>query len=157
MTLFEVFDSLELTPLGAAIRDSTWLFPVIESGHLLGLAVLGGAVLVVDLRLLGVGLRTRSPAYVLEQARPWLLGAVVVMLASGIPLFLSEAVKCYFSPAFWVKMGALALALLFTFGVRNRRIRARPSLPPWQARGIAACSMALWLTVATAGRWIGFS
>jgi hypothetical protein len=157
MTLFEVFDRLELTPVGAAIRDSTWLFPVIESGHLLGLAVLGGAVLVVDLRLLGVGLRTRLPAYVLEQARPWLLGAVTVMLASGIPLFLSEAVKCYFSPAFWVKMGALALALLFTFVVRNRLIRARPSLPPWQARGTAACSMALWLTVAAAGRWIGFS
>jgi hypothetical protein len=157
MTLFEVFDWLELTALGHAIRDSTWLFPVIESGHLLGLALLGGAVLVVDLRLLGVGLRTRSAAYVLEQAHPWLLGALALMFATGIPLFLSEALKCYFSPAFWVKMAALALALLFTFGVRNRRVRAGSSLPPLQARGIAACSMALWLTVAAAGRWIGFS
>ena len=157
MTLYEAFDWLELTPLGAAIRDSVWLFPVIESVHLLGLAVLGGAILVVDLRLLGLGLTGRPPAYVLKQAAPWLVGALAVMFATGIPLLLSEAVKCYFRAAFWVKMGALVLALLFTFGVRNRMVRLRPGLLRWQQRGIAACSLALWLTVAAAGRWIGFS
>ena len=157
MTLFEVFDWLETTTLGAAIRDSVWLFPVVEAVHLLGLATLGGAILVVDLRLLGLGLKDRSPAYVLSQASPWLLGAIAVMFATGVPLFLSEAVKCYFSPAFWVKMGALATALAFTFGVRNRLLRAQLSLLPWQARAIAACSLSLWLTVAAAGRWIGFS
>jgi len=157
VTLFEIFDRLELTAVGVAIRDSAWLFPVVESAHLLGLALLGGAVLVVDLRLLGFGLRTRTAAYVLDQARPWLLGALALLIATGIPLFLSEAVKCYYRPAFWVKMGALLLALLFTFLVRNRRVRAQPELPPWQARSIATCSLTLWLTVAAAGRWIGFS
>ncbi len=157
MTLFEVFDWLEQTTVGAVIRDSTWLFPVIESVHLLGLATLGGAVLVVDLRLLGFGLQGKSAAYVLEQSRPFLLGAIALMFATGIPLFLSEAVKCYWSDAFWVKMGALATALLFTFGVRNRLVRSRPGLEAWQARTVAAGSLALWLTVATAGRWIGFS
>ncbi len=157
MTLYEVFDWLELTALGAAIRDSVWLFPVIESVHLLGLAVLGGSILVVDLRLLGFGLNDRPAAYVLEQAGPWLAGAIAVMFTTGIPLFLSEALKCYYRPAFWVKMGALALALLFTFAVRNRIVRARPSLQPWLSRGLAACSLTLWLTVAAAGRWIGFS
>ncbi len=157
MTLYGVFDWLELTAVGAAIRDSAWLFPVIEAAHLLGLAVLGGSILVVDLRLLGLGLKGRPAAYVLEQAGPWLVGALAVMFATGIPLFLSESIKCYFSSAFWVKMGALVLALLFTFGVRNRMVRTQPFLPHWQARGIAACSLALWLTVAAAGRWIGFS
>ncbi len=157
MTLYGVFDWLELTAVGAAIRDSAWLFPVIEAAHLLGLAVLGGSILVVDLRLLGLGLKGRPAAYVLEQAGPWLVGALAVMFATGIPLFLSESIKCYFSSAFWVKMGALVLALLFTFGVRNRVVRARPKLLPWQARGLAGCSLALWLTVAAAGRWIGFS
>jgi hypothetical protein len=157
MTLFEVFDWLERTALGAFIRDSVWLFPVIEAGHLLGLGVLGGAVLIVDLRLLGFGLIGKTPAYVLEQARPWHLAAIAVMFTTGIPLFLSEAVKCYWSDAFWVKMAALVLALLFTFGVRNRWVRSHPELPPWQSKGIAVCSVALWLTVAAAGRWIGFS
>lgn len=157
VSLFDVFDRLETTALGAAVRDSIWLFPVIEAGHLLGLALLGGAVLVVDLRLLGLGLRARSVTYVLDQARPFLVGAIFVMVATGVPLLLSEALKCYFSTAFWVKMGALALALIFTFGVRNRAIRARPALDGWLARALGVTSSGLWLTVAAAGRWIGFS
>jgi len=157
MTLFDVFDWLELTAPGVAIRESTWLFPVIESVHLLGLAALGGSILVLDLRLLGFGLTRRTASYVLEQSSPWLRGAVVTLVATGIPLFLSEAVKCYFSPAFWIKMGALVLALCFTFAVRNPMVRSSPNLPPHRAKGIAICSLTLWLTVAAAGRWIGFS
>ena len=157
MTLYDVFDRLELTFVGAVIRDSAWLFPVIESVHLLGLALLGGSILIVDLRLMGFGLARESTAYVLEQARPWFLSALATMAMTGIPLLLSEALKCYFRPAFWVKMGALGLALLFTFGVRNRFIRARPQARRWQSAAVAFCSLAVWLTVAAAGRWIGFS
>ena len=157
MALFDIFDWLEQTAVGAVIRDSTWLFPVVESAHLLGLAMLGGAILVVDLRLLGFGLREKPAAYVLEQSRPFLLGAIMLMFATGIPLFLSEAVKCYWSDAFWLKMGALCLALLFTFAVRNRLVRARPDLGVWKGRAVAGASLTVWLTVAVAGRWIGFS
>jgi hypothetical protein len=157
MTLFDFFDWLELSPVGTAIRDSAWLFPVIESAHLVGLAVLGGAILIVDLRLLGFGLKQTPPVLLQTEVRPWLLGALTVMFATGIPLLLSEAVKCYSRPAFWVKMGALALALLFTFAVRDRIVCRGSVLPRWQGRTLGACSLALWLTVATAGRWIGFS
>ena len=146
-----------MSPLGLAVRDSIWLFPVIESGHLLALSVLGGAVLVVDLRLLGVGLTGKSIDYVWGQARPFFWAALLGMVATGIPLFLSEAVKCYFSDAFWVKMAALGLALVFTFGVRNRLIQGAGVLTRSQRYAIAASSMALWLLVAAAGRWIGFS
>lgn len=157
MTPLELFDWLERTTIGTAIRESTWLFPVVESVHLLGLAMLGGAVLVVDLSLLGFGLHGKPASYLLAQSRPFLLGAIALMLVTGIPLFLSEAVKCYWSDAFTVKMSALAVALLFTFGVRNRLVRSRPGLEAWQARAIAGASLASWLTVAIAGRWIGFS
>jgi uncharacterized membrane protein SirB2 len=157
MTLFGIFDWLEQTAVGAVIRDSTWLFPVVESAHLLGLAMLGGAILVVDLRLLGFGLREMPTAYVLEQSRPFLLGAITLMFATGIPLFLSEAVKCYWSDAFWLKMAALCVALFFTFAVRNRVVRARSDIEDWKARAIGSGSLAVWLTVAVAGRWIGFS
>ena len=157
MTLFDVFDALELSAVGAAVRDSIWLFPVVEAAHLIALALLGGSVLIVDLRLLGLGLTGRTPAYLLEQARPWHLAAIAGLVATGIPLFLSEAVKLYFSPPFWVKMGALVAALIFTFGVRNRAIRNDVLLPAWQSRATGLCSLFLWLTVAAAGRWIGFS
>ncbi len=155
MTLFEVFDWLEQTPIGTLIRDSSWLFPAIESVHLLGLALLGGAVLMVDLRLLGFGLPGKTAGELVDQTRPWMLGAIATLIATGIPLFLSEAVKCYFSDAFWLKMGALVVALGFTFGVRDR-IAGR-ALVIWQQRALASASIAVWLTVAAAGRWIGFS
>ena len=156
MTVLDVFDRLELTALGALIRDSLWLFPVIEAGHLIGLALLGGAALVLDIRLLGLGLRTQSAAYVAEQTTPWLAAGIVTMFATGVPLFLSEAVKCYYSTAFWVKMGALAAALAFTYAVRNRVARSEEATATKQ-RAAGATSLALWLTVAAAGRWIGFS
>ena len=156
MTLLGLFERLEASGLGTAIRDSAWLFPVIEAVHLLGLALLGGAVLVLDLRLLGLGLQQKPVSYVARQLEPWLVRAIAVMVATGVPLFLSEAVKCFHSEAFRLKMVALALALAFTFGVRNPLAKARPLPARWN-RAVAACSLALWLTVAAAGRWIGFS
>jgi len=154
--LLGLFERLEASALGAAIRDSLWLFPVIEAVHLLGLALLGGAVLVLNLRLLGLGLQQKPVSYVARQLEPWLVSAIAVMVATGIPLFLSEAVKCFHSEAFRLKMVALALALAFTFGVRNPVAKAQPLPARWN-RAVAACSLALWLTVAAAGRWIGFS
>jgi len=157
MTMLELFERLEATALGTTIRDSLWLFPVIESVHLLGLALLGGAVLVVDLRLLGFGLRARPLAYVGRQLDPLLATALTLLIGTGVPLFLSEAVKCYWSDAFRLKMLTLVIALAFTFGVRRRVVRSDPEPAPWKARIVALCSVTLWLTVAASGRWIGFS
>ena len=144
--------------LGQFIVSSNWLFPVIESVHLLGLSVLGGAVLVVDMRLLGVALTTRRLMELAREARPWLVGALVTMIVTGVPLFLSEPIKCYYSQAFWNKMTALALALVFTFTVRARVTERDDPLATTRRQAIVgAVSVALWFTVAASGRWIGFS
>src|SRR5262245_59736569 len=113
--LLPFFQWCETVWLGRAVVGSLWLFPVIESVHLLALSVLGGAILVVDMRMLGLGLKHRSVAELASSARPFLLGSVAVMIATGVPLFLAEPTKCYYSPAFWVKMSTLAIALLYTF------------------------------------------
>jgi hypothetical protein len=158
MSLLPLFQWFEATAVGAAIRNSSWLFPIIESVHLLGLAALGGALLVVDLRLLGVGLRSQPVAELARDAEPWLGGSILVMLASGLLLFLSESVKCYYSPAFWVKMTALPLAILFAFTVRRRVTRAEEAKArPLLNKLVAVISLALWFTVGAGGRWIGFS
>src|SRR5262245_50544201 len=99
----------ETTAFHDAIANSLWAFAVIESVHLLALAAIGGAVLVVDMRMLGMGLKGQSIREVAGSAYPWLVGSLIVMLATGIPLFLSEPTKCYYSYPFWVKMSALAL------------------------------------------------
>ena len=147
----------EATPLGRVIRNSEYAFPMIEFVHLAALAVIGGAVLVVDMRLLGLGLKKTSVAQLAKDAQPWLTGSLVVMLVSGIALYTSEATKCYQSPAFWIKMISLALAMLFTYTIRRKTAAAdEQGVSPFANRSVGAVSIVLWFMVAWGGRWIGF-
>jgi hypothetical protein len=158
MSLLPFFQWCYQTAIGEAIRESLWLFPLIEAFHLVGLGLTVGAVLIVDLRLLGVGLSRQPVAQLSAAVEPWLLGSVALMFASGIPLFLSESMKCYYSFAFWVKMTSLFLVLLFTFTVRRRVTRTGlASDRPLLSRSTALVSLGLWFGVAWGGRWIGFS
>jgi hypothetical protein len=79
------------------------------------------------------------------------------MIATGVPLFMSEAVKCYWNTSFRVKMVALPLALAFTFLVRERVAHNRNLEGTGWSRLAAVGSIAIWFSVAMAGRWIGFS
>jgi hypothetical protein len=158
MNLLSFFEWCEQTAIGETIRNSTWMFPVIEAFHLLGLGLIGGTILLVDLRLLGFGLSRQPVSSLASAAEPWMIGALGLMLASGIPLFLSEAIKCYYSFPFWVKMISLFLALLFAFTVRRYVTRSglaaeRPQL----GQLTAIVSIVLWGGVAWGGRWIAFS
>jgi uncharacterized membrane protein YhdT len=158
MDLLPFFQWCYDTTLGETIRESTFLFPVIEAFHLLGLALTVGAVVLVDLRLLGVGLVRQPVAQLAAGAQPWLIGSLVLMFASGIPLFLSESIKCFYSFPFWVKMTCLFLAILFTFTVRARVARAGLTADKSAlGRLTAIVSLCLWFGVAWGGRWIGFS
>jgi len=143
--LLPYFQALEAGSIGEAIRDSTWLFPFIEAFHLVGLAVVGGAVLLVDFRLLGLGLRRQPVAELARDAQPWLIGGVLFMIGSGVPLFLAEAIKCYYSFAFWTKMAALALAIIFSFTVRRRvALAGEARVTPFWMRVVGATSILLW-------------
>ena len=154
--LLTFFEWCEATRVGAAIRESLWLFPVIEAFHLVAFAVIGGTILIVDLRLLGVGERWSPVAPLARSIQPWLLASLAVMIPSGILLFLSEAIKCYYSQAFWLKITTLPLALLFTLTIRHRVAMAGTGATR-RTRLVAVVSLTLWFTVAAAGRWIGFS
>jgi hypothetical protein len=158
MSVLSFFTWCENTWLGDAIRDSRWLFPAIESLHLLGLAVIGGAVLVMNLRLLGFGNHLQPADRLWRDTRPWLVGSLAVMLISGMLLFTSEATKLYYHDAFWVKMTSLLLATLYTFTVMRKVALADPGRvgPVW-GRAAALLSILLWSTVGVCGRWIGFS
>lgn len=149
------FEWAEATYLGTVVRESLWLFPVIEAVHLLALCLIGGAILVVDLRLLGVGMTDQRVVDLARHVRLWLVAGLVVMLSTGVLLFLSEAVKCFYNTSFWVKMTTLPVALAFTFGVRNRMLDGLDTSA--RSRLLGVVSIGLWLTVAAAGRWIGYS
>ena len=145
------------TGLGEMIRESKWMFPVIETFHLLALSVMGGMLLAVDFRLLGFGLRRQPVATLARDVQPWLVGSLAVMLISGGVLFSSEALKCWDNGAFWMKMEFLLAALVFTFTIRRWYTqRDDAHLNPVVSRAVAIMSMTLWLGVGAGGRGIGF-
>jgi uncharacterized protein DUF6644 len=158
MSLFlPLFTWADHTAIGVAIRASRWLFPVIEAFHLVALALLGGTVLIVDMRLLGWGLRSRPVSELASDMQPWMVAGLLVMLSSGFLLFLSEPKKLYDNLPFQIKMVFLLLAIVYTFTIRRRLLRSNVDLA-WPARSRLAggVSIALWSVVGFMGRGIGF-
>lgn len=158
MSLLPLFEWLEATEISVAINNSLFAFALIEAVHLLALAALGGAVLIVDLRLLGAGLRGQPVRSVALAARPWLIGSVVAIVATGLLLFASLAAsKYYWNEAYWYKMYFLLAALVFTFAVRQPlALGAESRAGSPLGKTVAGVSIFLWLGVAVMGRAIGF-
>ena len=158
MSVLSIFDAIEHGPVGQGIAGSLWLFPVIEAVHLLTLSVIGGAVLVVNFRLLGIGITAAPVRRIAKTARPWMNWSLVIMLITGFLLFSSEATKCYYHPAFWFKMTCLLLASLFTYTLYDKVVMQDDmKITPGKAKLAALTSIVLWTGVGIGGRWIGFS
>ena len=153
--LLEIIYLLEDSYIGEYVRSSLWLFPVIQSFHLIGLGILGGAVVVGDLRLMGILMRTESTRYVIRVTRPWFNFGLFILIITGIPLFLSEAVKCYYSRAFWIKISCLLLGTLFVYFIRNPIVLSKDG--NFMIKILGFISFSLWGVTAASGRWIGFS
>jgi hypothetical protein len=150
------FQALAHSYLGHYMQTSQWAFAVVEMVHLLALAALGGSVLFLDLRLLGVTLRGESAAVISRDLGRVLLVSLVVMILSGIGLLSEEAMKCYYSPAFRWKMALLATAVVFYFTLHRRvALRANVGAVSRTQCIVAVISLLLWLGVGIAGRAIG--
>jgi|SRR5688572_5680689 len=152
------FEWIERTGHGTMVRDSIWQFAAIEAVHLLALAVIGGAVLIVDLRLLGWTLARQPVKQIARDAEPWLLGSLIMMLLTGYFLMASLAAsKYYVNYAFQLKMVFLLLAIVFTYTVRRRLIyKDDAQINPIAAKLVALVSVLLWSGVGIMGRGIGF-
>jgi hypothetical protein len=156
MDLLPIFTALSNSALGQAMKTSKWDFALVEMVHLLALALLGGVVLIVDLRLLGVILKGESARRIGRDLSRLLIGSLVVMIVTGIGLLSEEAGKCYYSPAFRWKMALLITAVIFYFTLhRLALIATDKSAPTFWSRLAAVISLTLWFGVGVAGRAIG--
>ena len=155
MSLLPLFQWLDKTWISSVIRDSTTLFPIIEFCHLLGLVVLLGSIVVMDMRLLGIGLRRQPIPRVARDLAPVTLAGLMTMLVSGTLLAMSEALKCYSNDAFRVKMEFLGPAILF-YATIHRKITSLDKPRPVWAVLTAIVSLTLWFGVGWAGRAIAF-
>jgi hypothetical protein len=154
--LLPFFDWLNNLPVSKAIGESLWIYPLVQAIHLVFLAILIGALLIVDLRLLGRGMIRQSVAQVASDAWPWFLIGIVGMVLTGVPQLMQNASREYHSEFFWQKMYFLAAALIFTFTVRRTLTRAPEGrVPPICEKLAGVVSIVLWMNVAIAGRLIG--
>ena len=156
MSLLPFFEWMQAHPLSVILLESAWLTPIIQCLHLLAVVVFAGAVLVVDVRLLGFGLTQTPLAQLARDAEPWLIWALIVLLVTGIPQLTSLALKQYYSPFFWWKMEAMLLGLILTFTIRRKVTLADEArLGPFWPKVVGLCSIGLWTGVATGARLIG--
>ena len=152
---------LERTPLSHQLQTIEWVVPAVQTLHLLAIAALMGATLVVNLRLLGVAGADVPVERVFRRFIPVLKGALSVLLVTGLVMIAAEPARALLNFAFQLKMALLATALLLT-AATTRTLRRRPD--DWNASprrrrlaGLSAVvSSGLWVAILCAGRWIAY-
>src|SRR5262252_2873971 len=150
------------TRVGAGIRESIWVFPIIEGTHLLGIALSVGLLCWFDLRLLGWVLRDEPVSKVWQNVMPVAFVGFALMFASGILLFWAEAFTAFHSVHFWLKMILLALAGVnaLSFESTAHKNMAEWDLapvPPFRARMTGAMSLILWTAIIVTGRTMAYN
>src|SRR5258708_22909045 len=152
---YTFFDWCESTPLGDAVKQAMWSFAIVETVHIVALAVLMGSMVVIDLRFLGGGLKRMPTVEVAGLLRPWFWAACFVMVASGVCLFLAEAVRLSGSAPFAYKMALVLVAVAVHLTIHRRAI-ASATDGAALGRAAAGLSLTCWLGIALAGRAIAF-
>lgn len=110
MAVIEILQQLHDSELGTALRESLYMFPLVEGTHLVGLALSVGLILLTDLRLVGLFLKNVPVAEVLHQLRPWVLAGFALTFITGILLIWAEGPRIWAIPIFPIKLVLIALA-----------------------------------------------
>jgi hypothetical protein len=155
-----IFVALEESDFAAAIRQSLFLYPVANVGHILALVCFAAAIAVMDLRLVGA-LAATAPAKLIARARRFAIGGLCGLAATGSILFSAEASHVVLNPVFRLKMALVAAGLINVAVYEFAARRAVEALPPGagmptRARIAGFLSLGIWILVAACGRSIAY-
>lgn len=159
--ILAICEWLEQTGVGSSIRESLWLFPVIETVHIFGIILLVGGTSILDLRLMGLTFRDESVSKLAERFIPWALVGFLIQVTTGFLLFSSEATKMYVNIGFQIKMVLILIAginALVFHAVAYKSVGKwdRDPVGPLSARAAGLISILLWFGIVAAGRWIAY-
>lgn len=162
MSLPQMMDWLQHRPFAVNIAESTWMFPTLETLHVLAVSVVVGSVALMDLRLLGVLGRERPISQVIAASWKWTWIAFAFALTAGGLLFCSKASTYFVNVPFRLKIASLAVAGVNMLVFHAVTARGMPqwdvgATPPAAARLAAGLSLVLWIIMVASGRWIGFT
>lgn len=153
--------AIEASALGLAMRQSLWLYPIVETLHIVGIALLVGSIAVLDLRLLGLS-RAIPVRKLAAHVLPWTLGSFALIVPSGLAMFVAHAGDFLSNPTFVLK-----ICLIFAAGVNAAVFHAGAlrtaeawdvdAAPPAAARIAGALSLALWVSVIACGRFLAYT
>lgn len=155
----EFWNWIQALPLSEHI-GFTWWFPFLESLHVLGVGLVVGSILMVDLRLLGKTALSIPASRMTREMIRWTWGAFVLAVITGLGLFMTRAAAYIENPAFQIKLVLLMLAGCNMAWFQFRTLRHvdqwdTASTPPQAARIAGGASLLLWIGVIFAGRWVG--
>ena len=162
VNLLSVLGWLQETGLATRIRDSLWVFPLLESVHVIGLAIVFGTIAVIDLRLMGLASTSRSFSRIASDVMKWSWTAFAVTAVTGSLMFITNAHVYFHNAYFRAKIVLLVLAALNVLVFQLTAARTiqqwdhAPLAPP-VGRAIATLSLIIWIAVIFAGRMIGFT
>jgi len=162
MDISEVLQSIENTDIASSIRNSLFLFPMLESIHVIGLAIVFGTIAIIDLRLLGLASTHRPFRTMAADILKWTWIAFAITFVTGGLMFTTNAAVYFHNPVFQAKMAFLLLSGInmgifeLTSG-RSAREWEKSTSPPAAAKTAAVISLTLWISIIFLGRWIGFT
>lgn len=137
------------------LNEADWSFALAECIHIGGFAVGVGSIALVDFRLLNLGLRHEPTARVLKYTEPWTLIALVLVLFSGMALYLTQTYIYLENEIFPIKMYVLAAALIYNFTI-HRKVATMENPSPGLSKLVAAVSLLLWVAIVFGGIFTGF-
>ena len=152
---------LEQTSMGTAVRESLWLFPVIETIHIFGIILLVGGTSILDLRLMGLTFREEPVTKLAKRFLPWAWAGFIIQVVTGVLMFASEATKMYINAAFQIKMLMIVAAGVNAFVFHSLAYQSvgkweNDPVAPVSARVAGLISILFWFGIVAAGRWIAY-
>ena len=145
------------TALSSAIRDNSWVVPVVQSIHIIAIAVVVGAALITELRIVGIIAPDESLEVVAHRYLPWLWRALAVLLGTGMVMIIGEPDRTLSNSTFWIKMALVLIGAGASLGLRRPLLRPLSPSARAPAKVLAWILLDVWVAVIFCGRWIAYS
>ena len=137
------------------LNSIEWAFAATECVHIASLALSIGSIAIVDMSLLGLGLKNQSPAKLLRSTELPTMAGLTIVISSGLALFTTDPLRYYYSPTFRIKMALLPAGVLYNYTIHRRM--TRPGVAPVAARAAGAVSLLIWISVIFCGLFFAFT
>ena len=173
MDVVFIFEWLDTSMLANIAKSSAGFFAVVQTIHIASMIMLGGMMLLGDLRMLNVFLTDVPSGIIIANTKKWIYLALICISLSGLYESSAIAMKLAYNSFFFAKIIGLAMGIAFILTIRNAVYRRAPglvypegsaeaqqqseTLAPWVVKLVAITNLLIWFSVAANGRWIGFS